>query len=44
MRDVSTGRRIAAGSVDIRGDTGESWSRGLSYLLRNRILVGETPQ
>ncbi|MFL5281177.1 MAG: DUF3280 domain-containing protein [Rhodopila sp.] len=38
MRDVATGQRIAAGSVDIRGDTDESWTRGLSYLLRNRIL------
>jgi hypothetical protein len=40
MRDVATGQRIAAGSVDIRGDTDESWRRGLSYLLRNRILSG----
>jgi Protein of unknown function (DUF2380) len=38
MRDVATGQRIAAGSVDIRGDTDESWTRGLSFLLRNRIL------
>jgi hypothetical protein len=38
MRDVATGQRIAAGSVDIRGDTDEAWTRGLSYLLRNRIL------
>ena len=38
MRDVATGQRIAAGSVDIRGDTDESWTRGLAYLLRNRIL------
>src|SRR5690349_9526161 len=40
MRDVATGQRIAAGSVDIRGDTDESWTRGLAYLLRNRILGG----
>ena len=38
MRDVATGQRVAAGSVDIRGDTDKSWTRGLSYLLRNRIL------
>lgn len=43
MRDVATGQRIAAGSVDIRGDTDESWTRGLSYLLRNRILTGPNP-
>jgi hypothetical protein len=28
--------------VDIRGDTDESWRRGLSYLLRNRILDEQT--
>jgi hypothetical protein len=41
IRDVATGERVAGGSVDIRGDTNESWTRGLSYLLRNRILTGE---
>jgi hypothetical protein len=40
IRDVQTGQRVAAGSVDIRGDTDESWKRGISYLLQNRILVG----
>lgn len=39
IRDVATGQRVAAGSVDIRGDTDESWTRGLAYLLRNRILT-----
>jgi hypothetical protein len=41
IRDVATGERVAGGSVDIRGDTDESWTRGLAYLLRNRILTGE---
>jgi hypothetical protein len=36
-RDVATGKVISAGSVDIRGNTDESWSRGLSYLVRNRL-------
>ncbi len=36
-RDVSTGKVISAGSVDLRGNTDESWSRGLSYLLQNRL-------
>jgi Protein of unknown function (DUF2380) len=40
-RDVHTGRVIEAGSVDIRGNTDESWSRGLSYLLRNRLHPAE---
>ncbi len=29
---------IRAASVDIRGNTDESWSRGVSYLVRNRLL------
>ena len=37
VHDVATGRVIAAGSVDIRGNTQESWSRGLSYLLSDRL-------
>ena len=38
VRDVATGKPVRAGSVDIRGDTDESWTRGLRYLLVNRIL------
>jgi hypothetical protein len=34
---VPGGQVIEAGSVDIRGNTDESWSRGLSYLLRDRL-------
>ncbi len=40
-RDVATGKVIAAGSVDIRGNTGESWSRGLAYLLQDRLRPAE---
>jgi len=40
-RDVTTGMVISAGSVDVRGNTDESWSRGLSYLLRNRLHPSE---
>lgn len=40
-RDVATGHVIDAGSVDIRGNTDKSWSRGLSYLLRNRLHPSE---
>ncbi len=42
-RDVSTGKVISAGSVDIRGNTDKSWSRGLSYLLRNRLHPAQWP-
>ena len=38
VRDVGTGRLVAAGSVDIRGNTDESWRRGVAYLLEHRIL------
>jgi hypothetical protein len=41
VRDVATGQVIDAGSVDLRGNTGESWSRGLSYLFRNRLHPSE---
>jgi hypothetical protein len=41
VRDVGTGQVINAGSVDLRGNTDESWSRGLSYLLRNRLQPAE---
>lgn len=35
---ADSGRHVAVGSVDIRGNTDESWFRGLRYLLRERIL------
>ena len=38
VRDTATGRILAAGSVDIRGNTDESWRRGGIYLLNHRIL------
>ncbi|MFM9842153.1 MAG: DUF3280 domain-containing protein [Dongiaceae bacterium] len=37
--DVKTGEQTGGTSVDIRGNTDESWSRGVSYLVRNRILA-----
>jgi hypothetical protein len=36
-RDADSGKVISAGSVDIRGNTDESWSRGLKFLLQDRI-------
>ena len=38
IRDTRGGHAIRGGSVDIRGNTDESWSRGISYLVRNRLL------
>jgi hypothetical protein len=37
VRDVTTGSVIAAGSVDMRGNTDESWSRAVAFLLRERL-------
>ena len=37
--DIKTGEQTGGTSVDIRGNTDESWSRGVSYLVRNRILA-----
>jgi hypothetical protein len=39
VRSTHTGNMVAAGSVDIRGNTDESWSRGVSYLVANRLLA-----
>lgn len=38
VSDASSGERLRAMSADIRGNTDQSWSRGLSYLVRNRLL------
>jgi hypothetical protein len=39
IREVSSGRTIAAMSADMRGNTDESWSRTLDWLIRNRLLA-----
>jgi hypothetical protein len=39
VRDVSSGDTIAAMSADMRGNTDESWSRTLDWLIRNRLLA-----
>ncbi|MFO1039766.1 MAG: DUF3280 domain-containing protein [Geminicoccaceae bacterium] len=38
VRDATSGVLVAAGTVDIRGNTDESWRRGVRYLLDHRIL------
>lgn len=40
LRDVKTKRIVKQGSVDIRGNTDESWMRGLKYLVKNRLFKG----
>ncbi|MGI4976060.1 MAG: DUF3280 domain-containing protein [Janthinobacterium lividum] len=40
IRDVASNRLLYGGSVDIRGDTDESWTRGLRYLIKDRMFQG----
>jgi hypothetical protein len=39
LRDAHTGQLVTAMSADFRSNTDESWSRTMSYLLRNRLLA-----
>ena len=39
VRDVHTGQLITAMNADFRGNTDESWTRAMSYLVRNRLLA-----
>jgi Protein of unknown function (DUF2380) len=39
LRDAHTGRLVVAMSADLRGNTDESWSRAMTYLVRNRLLA-----
>lgn len=39
LKDVATGAAVSGGSVDIRGNTDESWRRGLDQLLRRQGLA-----
>jgi hypothetical protein len=39
LRDVHTGRLVTAVNTDLRGNTNESWTRAVSYLVRNRLLA-----
>ena len=38
IRDTSTRQQVFVSSVDIRGNTDESWLHGIRYLLDNRLL------
>ncbi len=39
IRDASSGRTVAAVNADLRGNTDESWSRTLDWMVRNRLLA-----
>jgi hypothetical protein len=39
LRDAHTGQLIASMNADFRGNTDESWSRSMGFLLRNRMFA-----
>lgn len=45
LRDAHSGTLIAVYGADLRGDTDESWSRTVSWLIQNRLLAqnGDVP-
>lgn len=38
IEDVKTHKALKGGSVDIRGNTDESWDRGLAYLIKEHVF------
>ena len=38
IEDAKTGKHIAGGSVDIRGNTNETWDRGVRYMLEEHVF------
>lgn len=42
--DTATGEPLQGMSADLRGNNDESWIRGLSYLLRHRLLKEPAPE
>lgn len=41
LRAAETGDLVKGGVVDIRGNTDDSWTRGMRYILKNRFFVEE---
>ena len=41
VADIATGKMTFVRSVDIRGNTDESWTRGLTYLVKNYLLAAQ---
>jgi hypothetical protein len=38
-RDVASGKTLQIATAQIRGNTDESWSRGVRWLVKNRVLL-----
>jgi hypothetical protein len=43
VTDARTGAVLNNASADIRGNTDESWTRGVEWLVKNRLLAGARP-
>ncbi|MCV3274198.1 DUF3280 domain-containing protein [Roseobacter sinensis] len=41
LRAAETGEMVKGAVVDIRGNTDESWQRGMRYILKNRLFTEE---
>jgi hypothetical protein len=41
IADVKSGRMLLTKSVDLRGNTDDSWSRSLRYLVKNSVLTAD---
>ena len=39
LRDVHSGKPVAVMSADLRGNTDESWTRAMAWLIRNRLMA-----
>ena len=42
MRSAETGEMVKGGVADIRGNTDETWIRGMRYILKNRFFSQKT--
>ena len=43
LSDATSGQVLTAASADIRGNTDESWTRGVEWLVKNRLLAQKQP-
>jgi hypothetical protein len=41
IRDANTGRAVLTKSVDVRGNTDQSWQRGIDFLVRDMVEKGQ---
>lgn len=41
LRSAETGEMVKGGVADIRGNTDETWARGMRYILKNRFFAEE---